>query len=250
MNRFFLLTLLALFLFSGPGDAQVWKMTRYEAIAGLGGTFYMGDIGSITPDDNLLGLKDVRFRFTRPVIHLGARYKLYERISVKLNINFGWLYGIDDYGSNEGRGIEFSTFLFEPTVQGEYSFIKDRSSNNYLMMKSKGMLSFASAVSFYGFAGFGPVIFSPKVIVPDPSGRTEEEFSNVAMAFPLGIGVKYGLTPKLKIGFEFGGRFTTTDHLDSFTSQQSRANDVYYFGTFQLVYALKTNRNGWPKFSR
>ncbi len=249
MNRSALIVIVLLFLFSGSASAQTWKMKRYEAMLGMGGTFYMGDIGSITPKKSLAGLKDVAFRFTRPVIFAGFRYKVYERIWVKMNLNFGWLYGDDTYGSNDSRGIVFRTSFFEPSLQAEYAFIADKSSNNYLMMKGKGIVSFASNISFYGFAGFGPVIFSPKILA-DPYNRTTADHPKVAMAFPVGLGVKYGLTPDWMIGFELGGRWTTTDYLDAFTSQYSKSNDFYYLATFQMIYKLDTSRDGWPTIKR
>ena len=250
MKRSFILTIILSFLISGIAHSQTWKMKRYEAMVGIGGSFYMGDIGSVSPTESIGGIKDVVFASTRPVIHLGFRYKISERFWVKLNLNYGWLYGDDSYyGSNQERGLVFSTPIFESTVQAEYAFIKDKSDNNYLMMKGKGIRSFNSNISFYGFAGFGPIFFWPKVL-EDPDNRAATDFSKVALAFPLGLGLKYGLTPDWKIGFEVGGRFTTTDYLDAFTSDWSKYNDNYFFATFHVIYNLDVSRKGWPTIRR
>ncbi len=113
MKRSIFLTIILSFLISGLGNSQTWKMKRYEVEAGAGGSFYMGDIGSVTPSENIGGFKDVVFSSTRPVIHLGFRYKILERFWVKLNVNYGWLYGDDsNYGSNQERGLVFSTPTF------------------------------------------------------------------------------------------------------------------------------------------
>lgn len=246
MKRSIIFSILAIFMFSSSVNSQVWKLKRYEAILGLGGTFYMGDIGSITPEDNLRGIKDVVFANTRPVIHLGFRYKVWERVWVKLNVNYGWLYGNDSKsGSNQERGLVFSTPLLETTVQAEYAFIRDKSANNYLMVRGKGIVSFTSNISFYGFVGMGPVFFWPNVL-EDPDNRAATDFSNIALAFPIGLGLKYGLTPDWKIGLDVGGRFTTTDYLDAFTSEWSRYNDTYLFATFHVIYNFDTSRKGWP----
>jgi len=245
MNRSALILLLVFLASTGYSFGQTWKMKRYEAMLGLGGTFYMGDIGSITPQENLAGLKDVAFRFVRPDIYLGFRYKFKERIAVKMNLNFGWFYGDDTYCTNDSRGVVFNTFFFEPSFQGEYYFIRDVSANNYLMMKGKGVMSFRSSISFYGFAGLGPTFFWPKV-KEDPYNRTASEYSKVAMAFPIGLGIKYGLTPDWMLGLELGGRWTTSDYLDAFTSQWSKAHDFYYIIAFQMIYKIDTSREGWP----
>lgn len=248
MKRSFLIIFIVLLITSLPGNSQVWKITRYEGIVGLGTTNYMGDIGSITPDDNFLGVKDFKFAHSRPVFYFGARYKFYERISVKANLNLAWLGGNDKHGSYPDRGIVFSTFIIEPSLQGEIAIVKDKSSNNYLMMKSRGMNSFVSRWSFYGFFGLSPVFYWPNVIEPDPAGRTDKDIKHVSMAFPMGLGVKYGIKPKWKIAVEWGPRLTLTDDLDSFSPQSSRANDVYYFTQVNLIYVFRTNRNGLPEF--
>lgn len=209
----------------------------------------MGDIGTITHSENFLGFKDLAFRFSRPVIHAGFRYKLYRKIAVKLNFNLAWLHGDDQYGSNDGRGFVFTSTLFESTVQGEYYIIADKSTNNYLMMKGKGVMPFGSFMSLYVFAGLGPVSSSPK-IKGDPYNRAIADPKKMTFAFPVGVGVKYGLTPRWKLGFELGIRYTGSDELDAFTSQFSQANDVYYFATFHAVYRIKTARNGLPSFKK
>jgi hypothetical protein len=38
------------------------------------------------------------------------------------------------------------------------------------------------------------------------------------VCFPLGVGVKYNLNPKMNIGFEIVYRFTTTDYIDDVSS--------------------------------
>ena len=36
----------------------------------------------------------------------------------------------------------------------------------------------------------------------------------MAVCFPLGVGVKYSITPKMNLGFEIAYRFTTSDYID------------------------------------
>ena len=89
------------------------------------------------------------------------------------------------------------------------------------------------------------MFFWPKV-KEDPYNRTATEYSKVAMAFPVGLGIKYGLTPDWMMGLELGGRWVTTDYLDAFTSQYSKAHDFYYIVSFQMIYKIDTSREGWP----
>ena len=83
-------------------------MRRYEGIVGIGTANYFGDIGGYSKGDNALGLKDISITNTRPSIYLGARYKVYEVLAVKLNFIYGFFSGNDENSSNSQRNFEFS----------------------------------------------------------------------------------------------------------------------------------------------
>jgi hypothetical protein len=65
---------------------------------------------------------------------------------------------------------------------------------------------------------------------------------------PGGFGATLIYSPNLNFGVEVGGRYTFTDFLDGYTSQYSKANDVYYFLNFTVTYKLKTGPHGLPTF--
>lgn len=247
MKRILLILAGLILLGSSIADAQIWRLRRYEAIAGIGTANFYGDIGGFTPGKNLLGIKDYRFLQTRPNFYLGVRYKVVQDFAVRLNLFYAYLHGNDDRGSNPTRGYEFGTNIFESSVQAEYSFIKEKMSNNYLMMKGRGVTDFASHISMYCFAGLGSAIFNPK---PSPPviARTGTEYSKVALVLPIGIGLKVGLSPENSIALELGGRITTSDFIDGFTSDYSKFTDMYHYGVINFIYKVKTNRKGWPTF--
>ena len=66
---------------------------------------------------------------------------------------------------------------------------------------------------------------------------------------PAGIGATLIYTPNLNFGVELGGRYTLTDYIDGYHSEQySKANDVYYLLNFTVTYKLKTSPKGLPSF--
>ncbi|MBA7532943.1 hypothetical protein ES705_25178 [subsurface metagenome] len=244
-RRFYLIFLIA-FLFTYFSDAQIWKMRRYEGLGGIVTSNYFGDIGGYSKGDNALGLKDIRLFQSRPGFYLGARYKVLENLSAKLNLTAAFLHGTDEGGVNVGRDLKFSTKIFEPSVQFEYFLLPEKESRSYLMMRGKGIGSFNPTISAYVFAGLGGAFFNAYKL--ENYEDYDFEYSNTALVFPIGLGMKISLTPKWAAGFDLGRRFTTTDYLDAYTSKDSRSNDVYYFGVFNLIYKLKTSRSGWPIF--
>ena len=238
--------LIACFLVNLTVNAQAWRMRRYEAVFGLGTTNYFGDIGGYSNSENILGLKDINLTQTGPTLYVGARYKLYETLALKLNISYGYLFGDDEGGTNETRNFKFHTGLFEPSVQVEYTFIKEREAMSYLMMKGRGMNQFNASISAYVFTGLGGAFF--KTTKKENLKNFDFDFPPVALVIPIGIGVKYGLNSNWSIGFELGGRYSTTDYIDGYSSDYSESNDVYSFGVFTMMYKIETGSNGLPVF--
>lgn len=246
MKKILFLSTALLILLNSVTDAQTWKMRRYEGIMGIGTANYFGDIGGYSKGDNALGLKDISITSTRPSIYLGARYKVYEVLAVKLNFIYGFFSGSDENSSNIERNLKFSGSIFEPSVQVEYAFIKEKESQSYLMMKGSGIRDFRSSISAYAFLGLGGGFF--RTTAKENLEDYEFDYSKVALVVPMGLGLKYGLTTKWSVGFDLGVRLTTTDYLDGYTSSYSKSNDLYYFGVINFVYKMKTTRAGWPTF--
>ncbi|NOY36969.1 MAG: hypothetical protein GXO83_05280 [Chlorobi bacterium] len=243
ISRIFIL----LFITTLPARSQIWKMRRWELQGGIGTGHYFGDIGGVSPSENLLGLKDISLVTTRPVFNVGMRYKIGANRSVNARFFTGWLHGQDAGGVNDARGIVFNTFIFEPSVMFEQNIIPDKSNKSYLMMKGRGIISFTSSLSVYAFAGIGGSLFFPKV-VDDPFNRLDLSASKIALVFPMGLGLKYPIDPNFSLGFTLGARLTTTDEIDGFTSPYSKHKDIYYFSSFHLIWKLRTSRQGWPLF--
>jgi hypothetical protein len=153
----------------------------------------------------------------------------------------------DIRGSNEGRNFEASTSFFEPAVIGEYYFIKNYAENSYLFLKQKQgfMEDLFRSLDFYAFAGFGGLSFNVKgnALLSAHPGFTKSGFTEV---IPAGLGTTLIYSPNLNFGLEVGGRYAFSDFLDGYTSQYSRANDVYYFLNFTITYKLKSGPHGLP----
>jgi len=248
--RYIIVLVLGLLLSISAGYTQKWKLKRYEAIAGIGTAHYFGDIGGTADENNLFGLKDIEIFKTRPSLYLGVRYKIRQNMAVKANFIFGFISGDDEGSKNNERNFAFSSKIFEPSAQFEYSIISEEQKfRTTAMFNKRGMVNNYSQFNVYGFAGLGAVMAFPKA-KKDLADRYDPDHPKAGLAFPMGIGVKYVFSADLSIGLEFGGRFTTTDYLDGYTSAYSKANDVYYFAVFNAVYRVKTSRRGFPVIGR
>lgn len=228
--------------------SQLWKMRRWEVAGGAGPSVFFGDIGGFSRTKNILGIRDFTFLQTKYFVNGSLKYRLTRDVNARLSMSYGMLHATDVRGSNEGRELEASTKIFEPALIGEYYFIKNYSENSYLFIKRKGtpIRQLIRSLDFYAFAGFGGASWNVKgndalVAFNLPTG-------GFTAVIPAGLGASLIYTPDLNFGIELGGRYAFTDYLDGYTSQYSKANDVYYFLNFTVSYKLKTGRNGLPSF--
>ncbi|NLJ44741.1 MAG: hypothetical protein GX431_13865 [Bacteroidales bacterium] len=228
-------------------DAQLWKMKRWEAQAGIGPSFSFPDVGGFSQGDNLLGLRDISYRQTRFNIGGSIRYRWSRTVNTRLSLTYAMLHSTDERGSNEGRQFESLTHLFEPSMILEYYFIKNKYESSYLFLRGKSLWSLLGSLDMYAFAGVGGALYS--VNANDYLTSKNQKSSGFTGVIPAGIGATLIYTPNINFGIELGGRYTLTDYLDGYHSEQfSKANDVYYLLNFTVTYKLKTSPKGLPSF--
>jgi hypothetical protein len=246
--RKILISIIPLIFLSSVSSAQLWKLRRYEVTAGIGTTQFFGDIGGFSKGENLIGLKDITFRHTRMNLSTSVKYRILDDVSVRLNLAFGSFHSTDVRGSNVDRGFESRTLFFEPSLIGEYYFIKNKGENSFLLMKGKnsGIQSFFSMMDLYAFAGLGGLSYKvrPNQLMASSAVKT----SGFCGIIPAGAGVNFIYSSYINFGAELGGRFPFSDNIDGYTSIYSKSNDVYYFFNLTFSYKLKTGKNGLPSF--
>lgn len=248
MNKNFFIILIGLLLLSLSIQAQRWKRTRYELVSSVGPSFFYGDLGgSNKPGTHFLG--DFDLRSMRYNIGIGARYKIREKFAIKLNLIYGRLHGSDsytDYIPRKARNVSFKTGFFEPSLQAEYSILKERLGIRYTIQNLRRFKLYY--INTYVFIGLGGIYFSPHTVNKDINTNKNESFKKFQLIVPLGVGFRYGLNRRTTIGIEFSNRYTSTDYLDGFSDIHSKARDSYATFSIILTYKLKTARSGLPKF--
>jgi len=248
MKRLMSLLVLGVLL-SSALNAQLWKMRRYEASAGIGTTQFFGDIGGFSQGKNILGFKDISFLQTRINFNGSARYRILSDVSVRLNINFGSFHSTDARGSNERRAFESRTLFFEPSAIGEYYIIRNKGDKSFRLMKGSSYplpVRFFTMLDVYFFSGFGGLSSSVK-----PNNKLEPLMTGskgFTAVIPAGIGFSLTWSGTSNLGIELGGRYTFSDHIEGYTSKYSKSNDMYYILNFVYTYKIRTTDKGIPVF--
>jgi len=245
-----ILIILLLLLIVPFSKAQLWRLKRVELSAGFGTATFFGDVGGYSHGDNVAGFKDITFLQTRYNISFNVKYRITQFINARVSLSSGILHATDERGSNEKRGYETSTTIFEPALIGEYYFVKNSAENSYLFNKGrgKGIIGFLKSLDFYAFTGIGGLSYS--VQANELLLNHGLDHSGFTAVIPLGVGSTMSAFPNINIGLELGFRYSFSDNLDGYTSQYSSANDVYYFFNLTVTYRLKLNKNVLSSFRR
>ncbi len=228
-NKLLIITTIVLFAFNSYSQRSArWKRMRYEIFYGVGATNFLGELGGANKEGSNF-LADYEFAMTRPLLSLGFRYMLLEKVSTKIMLSYGWLKG-DDKSTTETyrnyRNLSFYTPLVEFAIQGEYHLTKERIGHRYNLRRVRGVKGIK--LNTYLFAGIAGFWFNPKG--KDQNGKwqslqplgtegqnlspTREKYSRIQVAIPFGLGLKYGLNRKWSVGLELGVRKTFTDYID------------------------------------
>lgn len=210
------------------------KAQDYDLGVLAGSSAYVGDL---TP--NSFTIKGIR-----PALGLLARLNVNPYISLRGNLNLGYIAAYDKY-MNTGtdansinrkeRNLSFHAPLIELSGMVEVNLMK------YIAGSKK--YKFAP----YVFGGIAAVYSTPKaylngdrVSLMNLETEPGKSYGPVKIAIPFGLGIKYNVSKNWTIGLEFGPRLTFTDYLDdvstTYNVNAAPGSDA----------ALLSNRSGKP----
>lgn len=207
--------------------AQRWRTERHALVIDAGINHFMGDLGGGGKDAaHFLGVRDLDFASTRPVISARYRFRIIETVAAKAGFTWAMLSADDKYSASAGRksrNLSFTSNLWQFSLHGEYYFIKEKLNPRYSFTTIHSIRN----ISAYAFTGFSVFAFNPKAELDGVKyelqplgtegqgiGTNPPRYSKIAVGFPMGLGVKYRFTHKIDIGLEISNTYTTTDYID------------------------------------
>lgn len=292
-NTSFYILLMCALLVTGYVKAQKRKIfndrKKYWTISNATGVAnYHGDL---SPNSNGISFDP---ELTRPTVGFDVSKRLASFFSIRTGISWIQLAG-DDFlsakkNTAEGlrqyyRNLHFRNNLFAFSAVGVFDFIPHQ---GYFMTRHKwtpyvftGISTFYHApqaktpeeVYFVRNAAVGGGQFSTSVKVPNGGEwvdlqelRTEgKEYSKWSVAIPMGIGVKYAVSPVINLGFEISYNPTLTDYLDdvsgryaditsgnplryTMANRSAEVTDAYTGRNRDLIRILSTNGNSLESY--
>ncbi len=227
----------------------VWfKRKQYLSVgASLNAMNYFGDV---TPSQSFTSLD---IRYTKPSISIFVQKRIKPHFTARLMFTYGRIEGDDatadpQDGNNQFRfvrNLHFRNDIFELSASG----IVDLTGNRGVFYQRS-----SKVIPYFTF-GIAGLYHNPQAIAPDVDqiqrptnsggqwvdlqplgtegqGRGKEAafntpYSRFQVAFPLGLGIRYKVSPRMDIGLEVAYRFTFTDYLDDVSGNYT---DLAVFG--------------------
>lgn len=180
----------------------------------VGVSNYLGDIGGKEKTRRDF-MADMKFAKTRWNVGGFARYKVHQKVSVKVALDYLRIEGDDKLSTNpgrNGRNLNFRNDMFDLAVTGQLFFYEDNDLGNTYRFKN--------GFRAYFFAGLGAYYSNPKALYNGeyvklrPLKTEGVAYSPVGINIPMGIGFYFTIHKKHRIGYEFNYRTTFSDYLD------------------------------------
>lgn len=224
--------------------------SNYEIGINFGTLVYQGDLSVI------------RFGYTKslkPSIGVFASKFISEYFSLRANLNIGKIgaddskYSAPDYKKH--RALNFTTPVTEVSANlvwniFGYNFGNDQRRLSPYLFAGAG-LAFVNIKR--NWSGFDTAYFGgAKSSVSQGLGiDTLHQTPSVLPILPVGIGLKYMLTPQLSLNAEATYRIMSNDYLDGFSHVANPNNSDYYYGfTIGISYKFGNNKYDCPKLVR
>jgi hypothetical protein len=189
---------------------------------GLDAFEHKGEVGISVGVGNYFGDINNQASLKNPKFAAGVFYKKYinNYVAIKIAGNYAFVGFSDVYSNNTVqriRNLSFNSNVWDASISGEFNFFKFYPGNE--------MYRFTPYVSLgVGAMNFDPyTFFNGEKVFLRPIGTEGQAsaaypnlqpYSAVAMIIPLGMGIKYNVSPKINVFAEISYRFTSTDFLD------------------------------------
>ena len=196
--------------------------------ASIGMSNYIGEIGGsgTEPKPWLLDMRLEKSNF-----NFGGFYRINftRNIAAKLSVNYARISGADSLSGIKtqiARNLSFRTDIIEAALTVEYYFF----TMNDLSRASNARIDFGS----YIFVGGGVALYYPYAqyedkwyyLRPLQTEGVDNAYDVMTVAVPMGAGVNFTFNKKVKLGVEFGYRFTFTDYLDDISTRYAKESQL------------------------
>lgn len=215
--------------------------SKWEMGVNVGSLIYQGDLAK-----SALGYT----KSLKPAVGFYVSRSLNDYFALRADLVFGSI------GANEGaysspawrkyRDFNFHSSVTQLSAEMEYYFLGEAAPISPYIF---GGIGFSFVDIKRNWSGIDDAYFGAQSGTLVGLGKdTLHKLPGLVPVIPLGLGLKYALTPQLSIHAEIMYRLTDTDYLDGFKySGNPKTNDYFYSFTLGISYRFGHDRMSCPK---
>lgn len=207
------LQILLLIFVTSQVNAQ--RVSEVGPFAGV--SYYLGDM-------NL----NKHFYMSKPAGGIVHRYVLNSHFAIKNSFLYGTVYGDDSKSNNPTqikRNLHFKSSILDIATELEFNFLpfdgpegeKSRAGSERYYYTPYVFIGI-SLFSFNPKANFNGTWYDLQPLGTEGQGTIaylkREKYALSQLSIPIGAGIKYEITDKINLAFEWGVRKTFTDYID------------------------------------
>ena len=236
------------FLIFIKAKAQSELIPRYELSLHLGTFIYQGDL---TPLDY------GAFNTMKPGFAISATRNLNSLYAIRFQLLRGSLKGDDSKYENpdwrQQRNFKFTTPVTELSIQAVRNILRLKPNDAGIINFSPylfGGISYSFLNIKRDYSQFNYAHFAAEdAVINGLNEDINHKLPKGLFSFPIGIGVRYGITEKLSASLEGTYRIIGNDYLDGFSKAANpKMADHYHTAMLGVIYSFgKRNRFDCPK---
>ena len=186
------------------------------------GLEHSGEFGIAAGAAHYFGDLNTRAKLNRPkpAIAVFFRKQFGDYIAARLTAGFAQVGYSDVYSKNEFqrlRNLSFNSNIWELSLQGDFNFFRFNPVDPAYRFTPYVTLG-VGIFSFDPYAFLEGKKYLLRPIGTEGQGTSaypdRKKYNTTAIAFPIGVGVKFSINPNMNLGFEILHRVTNTDYLD------------------------------------
>ncbi len=254
-----------------------WRSNRKEIQIGLCATQFNGDLGGAGGPGIDYSTKDIDWESTGTGLEISYKYRFRPYLATKTCLSYFSIEADDKYSEEsmrKARNLHFKSNNFEVSQRLEFIFYANEFNGSFYNLTGRSKRR-KSNTQLYIFGGLGFATYNPKAayngvwteLRPLQTEGQTTAYSKATFIIPTGIGIRIGISKKIRIGIEGNYTKTFTDYMDdvstkyadpsllsspaavflsnpslAYTTGDKRGDsnqfDAYYRLTFQLIYNI------------
>ncbi|WP_133122179.1 DUF6089 family protein [Brumimicrobium salinarum] len=207
-------------------------MNKHEIFFAVGPSQFLGDLGGLNREGTQKSIVDLDWSSTRIGGGLGYRFRFHPRWATSTQLYFALVNGADsntDEIIRRSRNLSFRSPILELSQRIEFIILANEKRGARYGL-GKGMRTKADML--YIFTGISGFYYNPQTKINGswtnlrplktegqglPNGA--DEYGNLSLAIPFGIGFKIAIGEFWRIGMEVSYNKTFTDYIDDVSTE-------------------------------